>query len=171
MAAPTIPASTRGHAITADAAARARTCAKAMRGIATILALGLAGHLAVLLWAQHDLTPVEALVVLQSNMFAHGQGLYWGVNRYPYTISAYGPIFYAASGFLHKWGLPAYQSGRSLSFAALLTCLWLLWRALGYLTQNQFARATAVLLAGGTANILFWGTTGQVDLLGCCFSL
>jgi len=154
-----------------DAVARERTCAKFLHWIAACAALGLFGHMVVLLWAQHDLTPVEALVVLHSNMFAHGQGLYWGVNRYPYTISAYGPIFYAVSGFLHKWGLPAYQSGRVLSFASLLTALWLCWRTLGYLVQNAFARATAVILAASTANILVWGTTGQVDMLGCCFSL
>jgi hypothetical protein len=175
MAAPTIPAPARtpssAGAALVNPAARKRIGAKVLRSMAALVALGLAGHLIVLLWAQHDLTPVEALVVLHSNMFAHGEGLYWGVNRYPYTISPYGPIFYAASGFLHKWGVPAYQSGRILSYASLLTVLWLCWRALSYLTQNTFAPATAVILAASTANILFWGTTGQVDMLGCCFSL
>ena len=170
MAAPTIPASRPGAAVF-NPAARELACVIALRWIAAVVALGLAGHLIVLLWAQHDFTPVEALVVLHANMFAHGQGLYWGVNRYPYTISAYGPIFYTVSGFLHRWGLPAYQSGRILSFAALLTSLWLCWQALGYLTRNAFARATAVILAASTANILYWGTTGQVDMLACCFSL
>ena len=171
MAAPTLPASARPGAAVVNPASRERACVIALRWIGALVALGLAGHLFVLLWAQHDFTPVEALVVLHANMFAHGQGLYWGVNRYPYTISAYGPIFYAVSGFLHKWGAPAYQSGRILSFAALLTSLWLCWQALGYLTRNAFARATAVILAASTANILYWGSTGQVDMLACCFSL
>ena len=28
-----------------------------------------------------------------------------------------------------------------------------------------------MILAASTSNVLFWGTTGQVDLLACCFSL
>jgi hypothetical protein len=42
---------------------------------------------------------------------------------------------------------------------------------LGYLTRNVHVRATAVILAAACSNLLFWGTTGQVDMLGCCFSL
>src|ERR1022692_1204334 len=102
MAASTIPASERLLAAVEAAienySARERTCAKVLRWIAAFVALGLAGHLIVLLWAQHDLTPVEGRGGLHSNMFAHGEGLYWGANHYPFTISAYGPIFYAASG-------------------------------------------------------------------------
>lgn len=132
---------------------------------------GLFGHLIVMLWAQHDFTPVEALVALHSRMFVRGEGLYWGVTGYPFTISAYGPIFYAASGLLQSCGIPAYQSGRLLSYAALLTTLWMCWRTMGYLTLNPFVRATAVILAASSANLLFWGTTGQVDMLACCLSL
>ncbi len=150
---------------------REQVCRTALRWISVFVALGLSGHLIVLLWARHEFTPVEPLVVLHSNMFAHGDGLYWGVNRYPYTISAYGPIFYAVSGYLHKLGLPAYQSGRILAFGALVTALWLCWHCVGYLTRNRYAQAAAVILAASTSNILFWGTTGQVDLLGCSFSL
>src|SRR6266849_2729491 len=138
--------------------ARERISRKAMCWIAAFVGLGLAGHLVVLLWAQHDFTPVEPVVVLQSNMFTHGGGLYWGLNRYPYTLSPYGPIFYAASGFLHKWRAPAYQSGRFISFAALLATLWLCWRSLGYLARNPYARATGVILAASTSNVLFWGS-------------
>ncbi len=150
---------------------RERVCARTLRWIAAAVALGLAGHLVVLLWAQHDFTPVEALVALHSNMFAEGEGLYWGVNRHPYTISPYGPIFYAVSGWLQHCGVPAYQSGRVLSFAALLASLYFCWRILGHLTGNRFARISGVILAASTANVLFWGTVGQTDLLACCFSL
>lgn len=155
----------------AVALSREQVCRTALRWIAGAVVFGLFGHLAVLLWAQHEFTPVEPLVVLHSNMFAHGEGLYWGVNRYPYTVSAYGPIFYAVSGFLHRAGLAAYQSGRLLAFAALLTSLWLCWLCLGYVAQSRYARMAGLILAASTSNILFWGTTGQVDLLGCCFSL
>jgi hypothetical protein len=75
------------------------------------------------------------------------------------------------SGYLHTLGVPAYQSGRILSFAALFTTLWLCWRILGHLTSNAFARLTGVILAASTANVLFWGSVGQTDMLACCFSI
>jgi hypothetical protein len=154
-----------------NAAARERVFRKVLGWIAAFAVLGLVGHLVVLLWAQHDFTPVEALVALHSGMFAHGGGLYWDLNHYPFTVSPYGPIFYALSGYCHKWGIPAYQAGRGISFAALLTSLGLCWRGLGYLTNNGYARAAGLVLAASTSNVLFWGTTGQVDMLACCFSL
>lgn len=150
---------------------RERSVRTALRWIAALAALTLTANLAILLWARHDLTPVESLVVLHSNMFAHGEGLYWGLNRYPYTISAYGPIFYAVAGYLHAWGLPAYQSARLLSFTALIGALWLCWRSLAYLATNRYAPAAALILAASLSNALYWGTTGQVDMLGCFFSL
>jgi hypothetical protein len=163
----TVPQSSRA----AEIATREQSCRLALCGIAAFVAIGLIGHLAMLLWARHEFTPVESLVALHSNMLVHGEGLYYNLNRYPFTVSPYGPIFYAASGGLHRLGAGPYFSGRILSFAALLTSLWLCWKALGYLTTDRFARATGVLLAASTSNILFWGTVGQVDMLAACFSL
>jgi hypothetical protein len=163
----TVPQSSRAEEIVT----REQSCRVALRGIAVLVAIGLIGHLTVSLWAQHEFTPVESLVAIQSNMFAHGGGLYHNLNRYPFTVSAYGPIFYAVSGYLHKWGMGPHLSGRTLSFAALLTALWLCWRALGYLTSDRYVRATGVILAASTSNLLFWGTVGQVDMLAGCFSL
>ena len=154
-----------------NAASRERLCKHVLLGIALFVALGFAGHLAVLLWSQHEFTPVESLVAIHSNMLTHGEGLYYDLNRYPFTVSPYGPIFYAASGYLQRLGAGPYFSGRILSFAALLTSLWLCWKALGYLTRDRYARATGVLLAASTSNILLWGTVGQVDMLAACLSL
>ncbi len=155
----------------ARAAARERTCRRTLRWIGAIVALGLASHFAVLLWARHEFTVVEAIVALHSSMLANGWGFYFDLNRYPFTVSPYGPVFYAVSGYLHKWGLPPYLGGRMLSFSALLVALWFCWRGLGYLTRNAYARASSVILAGSTANLLFWGTVGQVDMLAACLSL
>jgi hypothetical protein len=155
----------------ARAAARERTCRLAFRWIGAIVALGLASHFAVLLWARHEFTVVEAIVALHSSMLANGWGFYFDLNHYPFTVSPYGPVFYAVSGYLHKWGLPPYLGGRMLSFSALLVALWLSWRALGYLTRNAYARVSSAILAASTANLLFWGTVGQVDMLAACLSL
>jgi hypothetical protein len=163
----TVPQSSRATEI----ATREQACRVALRVIAAFVAIGLIGHLAVLLWARHEFTPVESLVALHSSMLVHGEGLYYNLNRYPFTVSPYGPIFYAASGCLQRLGAGPYFSGRILSFAALLTSLWLCWKALGYLTTDRYARATGALLAASTSNILFWGTVGQVDMLAACCSL
>jgi hypothetical protein len=157
--------------VPAEAATREQASRTALRVIAVLVAFGLIGHLAVVLWSRHEFTPVESLVALHSSMLVHGEGLYYNLNRYPFTVSPYGPIFYAASGCLQRLGAGPYFSGRILSFAALLTSLWLCWKALGYLTTDRYARATGALLAASTSNILFWGTVGQVDMLATCFSL
>jgi len=154
-----------------NVASRERSCKLAMRWIAVLAALGLAGHLALLLWSRHEFTPVESLVALQSHMLTHGEGLYYDLNHYPFTVSPYGPIFYTASGYLQKWGVFPYLGGRLLSFAALLMSIWLCWKAPGYLTRDRYAQAAAGILAASTSNVLFWGTVGQVDVLACCFSL
>ena len=144
---------------------------KALCCIAAFVTLVLIGHLVLLLWAQHDFTPVEALVVLHSNMLFHGEGLYWGVNRYPFTISPYGPIFYAASGFLHNLGVPAYQSARILSYTALLASLWLCWRALGYLplgAQIRSSRVTARLVSANSRSSGSWDLGMAWSCSGAC---
>ncbi|MBY0504767.1 MAG: glycosyltransferase family 39 protein [Bryobacteraceae bacterium] len=150
---------------------RERFAHRALIGAAAATAFGLLAHLLVLLWAGHDLTPVEAVVALQAKMLSQGEGLYWGVNRYPYSYSAYGPIFYGLSGALQRMGVPPYHSGRLISFAALLAALWLVWRILGQLSGHRLTRTTGTLLAASTANLLFWGTVGQTDMLACACSL
>jgi hypothetical protein len=50
----------------------------------------LAANLVVLLWAEHEFTPAESIVALHSNMLASGDGIYYDLNRYPYTVSLYG---------------------------------------------------------------------------------
>ena len=150
---------------------REYTCTKVLRWIAAFVAMGLIGHLAVMLWAQHEFTAVEPLVVIHGNMLAHGWGFYYDLNHYPFTVSPYGPIFYAASGYLHKWGMRPYLSGRILSFAALLTAFWLCWKGLGYLTRDRYARA-AVRDSGGIHFEPAVLGNGRADgHLAVCFSL
>ena len=134
-------------------------------------AAALTGHLAVLLWARHAFTGVEAMVALHSNMLAHGEGLYRDLNRYPFTVSAYGPVFYTLTALLEHLGVPLYQGARTISFLSLLGALWCAWRVLGVLVVDLYARIAGVLLAAATANFVFWGTTGQVDMLAIFWSL
>ncbi len=153
-----------------DVAGRERRVRAALVVVSVIVAAVLAANLVVLLWAQHEFGPVESMVALHSNMLASGEGIYYDLNRYPYTVSPYGPVFYSSSALLHRAGMPLLREGRCISFLALLAILWTTWRVLGFLGVERFARWTGVLLVGATANLLFWGTMGQVDTLAICFS-
>src|SRR5262249_45351022 len=67
---------------------RELACQSILGIVAALAGLGFVAHLVVMLRAQNDFNnDVEALVVLHSQMFAQGQGLYWSLNHYPYTIS------------------------------------------------------------------------------------
>lgn len=145
-----------------------RTGGKLFGGLALLL---LAAAAATSLWARHSFTPVEAMVALHASMFAHGEGLYYKLNQYPFTVSPYGPLLYGLSAGLHLLGLPLYQAARAISFLALLGALWSGWRILGYLKVDQWSQRAAILLAGATANLVLWGTTGQVDMLAAALSI
>ena len=142
-----------------------------LRVLGALSCFGLVAHFAVLLWARHEFTQVESVVALHANMLAETGRLYYDLNAYPFTVSPYGPVFYAALASLRSVGVPLFQAGRSLSFGALLLALWLAWRILGILVTDQRARFTGLILAASTANLLVWGTVGQVDMLALCFSL
>ncbi len=152
--------------------ARERGVHRALQLASILAALGLAAVFAVAVWARNGLTPVEAIVGLHSHMFAQGHGLYHPLNQYPYTVAAYGPVYYTLCALLDRLGVPLYLAARTLTFLALLGALWFSWRILIRLVPDDAAaRATGLLLAASTANLLFWGTVGQVDMLAVCFSL
>lgn len=142
-----------------------------LRVCGALASLGLLAHLAVLLWARHEFTQVESVVALHANMLAETGRLYYDLNAYPFTVSPYGPVFYAAVALLRKLGVPLFQAARCLSFGALLLALWFCWRILGLLVADGRARLAGLILAASSANLLVWGTAGQVDMLALCFSL
>jgi hypothetical protein len=152
--------------------ARERGLLRVLQLASALAALGLLAVFAVALWARNGLTPVEGIVGLHSHMFAQGQGLYHPLNQYPYTVAAYGPIYYSLCAALDRLGVPLYLAARSLSFLALLGSLWYCGRILArFAPHDRPARTVGLLLAASTANLLYWGTVGQVDMLAVCFSL
>ena len=128
-------------------------------------------HLVVLWMAKHEFSGVESMVALHGSMLADGRGLYYGLNSYPFTVSAYGPIFYSLSALLQKCGVAAYQAGRSISFCSLIGLLWFSNRILKTLRVDHTSRLTGIVVIGATSNLLYWCTLGQVDSLALCFSL
>src|SRR5580700_2837165 len=81
-----------------------------------VAALGIVCHFALLLWAQNSFTGPECVVAAQSMMLVEGGSLYHDLNHYPYTVSAYTPLFYLLQAGLYKLGSPAYTAGRLISF-------------------------------------------------------
>ncbi len=143
-----------------------------MKLASILVVVGMVAVFAVAFWARNGLTPVEAMVGLHSHMFAKGEGLYHPLNQYPYTVAAYGPIYYSLCALLDQIGVPIYLAARTISILSLLGALRFGWRILMRLApEDRAARTTGLLVAASTANLLFWGSVGQVDMLAVCCSL
>ena len=136
-----------------------------------VAAIGVLCHIGLMLWAQNSFTGPECVVGAQSMMLAHDGTLYYDLNRYPYTVSAYTPLFYLVEAALVKIGLPAYTSGRLVSFAALMGIVALVWRVVLLYTRDRYSSWLGTLMAGSSTLLLSWGTVGQVDTLAVSCAL
>ena len=119
----------------------------------------------VMLWADNSFTGPESVVAAQSMMLARNGTLYYALNGYPYTVSAYMPIFYLLEAGLYKFGLPAYTAGRIISFLALLGLSVLCWRIVLLYTGDRYCAGMAALFCASSCLLLSYGTVGQVDML------
>lgn len=138
---------------------------------AMVASLGIVCHLGLLLWAENSFTGPECVVAAQAMMLAHDGTLYYDLNHYPYTVSAYTPVFYLLQAGLHKLGLPAYTAGRLISFLALGGIVVLSRRLVLLYTRDLYCAWTATLLVGSSALLLSWGTVGQVDTLAAAWAI
>ncbi len=136
-----------------------------------IAGLGVLGHFGILLWAQNEFSSPESIVGTQAMMLARDGTLYYDLNRYPYTVSAYTPLFYWLEAGFIKLGLHAVTAGRLLSLAATLGIVALVWRLLILYTGDLYCAWTGALLCASTSLVLFWGTVGQVDSLAIFWTI
>ncbi|HZS51712.1 MAG TPA: glycosyltransferase family 39 protein [Bryobacterales bacterium] len=163
--------STQAQAASGSRRAMERYVRRTLAVLSTGALALIAAHIGAALWAQHEVTQNESAVAIHSLGLASGQGLYHKLGSYPYTVSPYMPLFYAAQAALHRLGLPPFQAGRLLSILGLTGILWGVWKILRLCTGETHATWAGTLLAASTANLMFWGTVGQVDVLGLCFSI
>lgn len=140
-------------------------------GFSLVAVLGMLCHFGLLLWAQNSFSGPECVVGAQSMMLAHDGTLYYDLNRYPYTVSAYTPLFYLLDAGLFKVGLPVYTAGRLISFVALLGIVALVWRVVLLYTRDRYSAWIGALLAASSTLVLSWGTVGQVDTLAVFWAL
>lgn len=147
----------------------------ALRWVFAVLAgltgLALAGHIILMLRARHEFTQVESIVAIQSLKLLRGEALYGDLQQYPFTVAAYGPIFYSLSAGLRALGLPVLLGGRLISLAGLIGVLVVCWRLLGIYVSNRYAVWAGFLLVASAPIVVAWGTTGQVDMLALFFAL
>jgi hypothetical protein len=165
---------------TAQVAAAVRPATQANREIwvrrillsfVLLASAALLGNLVVMLWAQNEFAQPESIVAAQSLMLAHDGSLYYDLNRFPYTVCAYTPIFYCLEAALTRCGLPVFTAGRLISFLAFAGILVLIWKVLLLYTRDALYAWTGCALAGSTAVLLNWGTVAQVDTLALLFAL
>ena len=155
----------------ADATPAERTLRLILLVFSTLAGLTLAAYLFLIFWIERSITQVEAIVAIHCRMLEAGEGLYYALNEYPYTVTPYGPLHYLAQTALHQLGLPILQAGRLLAFAPLMGVILLAWKLVLLYTGDRWAAWVAALLVASSANLAQWGTVGQCDLLALFFSL
>jgi hypothetical protein len=138
---------------------------------AAVTALLVAAHVVIMLAARHEFNQVESVVGIHALMLSRGEGLYYDLQHYPFTVSPYGPIFYTLSAGLHLLGLPVLVGARLVSFTAFLGIVLLSWRLLRMHTSNRYAVWAGTLLIASAPYLVRWGMTGQVDVLALFFSV
>jgi len=148
-----------------------RTLRRILFVLSTLTALTLAAYAFLIFWIERSITQVEAIIAIHCRMLASGEGLYYALNEYPYTVTPYGPLHYLAETALFRLGLPMLQAGRLVSFVSLLAVIYLSRRLVLLYSGNRWAAWVAALLVAATANLAQWGTVGQSDLMGLLFSL
>ena len=143
---------------------------KGLVAASLLTGLALSAYLGTVLWSQNEFSPPESVVAAHSYMLVHDGTLYYDLNRYPYTVSAYTPLFYLLEAGLIRLGLPAFTAGRLISFAALLGLALLCGKLARLYTNSPYAAWCARLFAASSPLLLNWGSIAQVDTLACFFS-
>jgi len=146
-------------------------CRRVLLAFSALAALALLFHFGLMLWAQHEFSSAESVVAAQSTMLVREGTLYYNLRDYPYTVSAYMPIFYLLEAALIKAGLPVYLAGRLISFAALLGIFTMVWRIVMIYTRHHYYAWTGLILCVSTSLVLMWGTVAQVDTLAIYFAM
>jgi len=140
----------------------------AASGLAALAILISAG---IMLWAQNELSPPESVVAAHALMLAHQGTLYYDLNHYPYTVSAYMPIFYTLQAGLVQLGLPSFTAGRLISLLAFLGLIAAAAGTVRVYTGNRVHQWIAAILVGISPLTVYWGVVGQVDMLALSFTV
>jgi hypothetical protein len=139
-------------------------------GIITVVQLVLS--IAVILQPR-EVMYVEAVVYDQAARLLRGEPLYQPLDRPPYTVAAYTPVYYSLAAGLQAVVGPGFGPGRSLSFVAGFASAIVLAYLATSRSGDRWAGAFAALLflALGLPWLYLWSALYRVDLLGVALSL
>lgn len=119
----------------------------------------------------NDFSPAESVIAAQSMMLVHDGTLYYDLNRYPYTVCAYMPIFYLIEAGLVRARFTAFHGGRAVSIAAWCGLVAMVWNLVLLYTSDRKAAWLAAILAASSSLLLFWGSIAQTDTLAVFFAV
>jgi hypothetical protein len=115
----------------------------------------------------------EPIVYAQAARLAQGEALYQPLDRQPYTVTAYTPVYYLLAGILQAGFGPGFLAGRLLSLVAAAMASVLLASLVTRCTASRPAGVLVAIpfLALGFAGPIPWFAVYRVDVLGLAVSL
>jgi Dolichyl-phosphate-mannose-protein mannosyltransferase len=115
----------------------------------------------------------EAVVHDQAARLVRGEPLYQPLDRPPYTVAAYTPLYYWLAGGLQAPFGPGFAPGRALSFLAGLVAAGLVAHLAARRAGDRRAGAfaAALFLALGLPAYYLWSALYRVDLVGVALAL
>ncbi|MEP7354401.1 MAG: glycosyltransferase family 39 protein [Acidobacteriota bacterium] len=139
--------------------------------VSAMVAVVLLASAGLMLWAQNEFAPPESVVSAHSQMLARDGTLYYSLKDYPYTVSAYMPIFYGLEATTIRLGIPAPTGGRLITFTALLSLIAMCWQVVLLYTKDRLAAWIAAILLAASPLMIYWGVVAQVDILAVSLAM
>ena len=114
----------------------------------------------------------EAIIYGQAARLLHGEALYQPLDRPPFTVTAYTPLYYTFAAGIRDLAGPGFGPGRALSLGAGLVAASLV----GYLAARRMTRGAGIFAALLFIGLGFpgdypWFAFYKEDILGVAFSL
>jgi hypothetical protein len=116
----------------------------------------------------------EAILYDHAARLVRGEPLYQPLDRPPYTVAAYTPLYYALAAILQAVVGPGFGAGRVLSILAGLVAAGLVAYLAGHVARDRRAGVFAALLfltLGFPGPFAPWFALYKEDTLGVAFSL
>jgi hypothetical protein len=150
-----------------------RFAVAALGGALAFIAIVQLGWSVAAILSPEELNYGEAIVYSLATRVVHGEPLYQPLDRPPYTVAAYTPLYYWAAAGLQALFGPGFWPGRCVSFiAGLLTASLVARLAAGQAGDRRAGAFAALLfLALGLPWMYLWSALYRVDLLGVALSL
>jgi hypothetical protein len=151
----------------------ARLATVAVGGLLLFLAIGRLGRGVATLLLPNEATFGEAILYDHAARILRGEPLYLPLDRPPYSVAAYTPVYYALAASLRAIAGPGFPPGRALSFAAAAVAALLIGlltaRRAGSRWAGAFAACLFVALAFPGRNP--WFSLYKADVLGVALSI